>query len=155
MIISNIEDTITNIFVLLSNRRFPKTLTLNFFRQGLSILSFFFLSKEGTNRFFIGKTLTRINKILHRYSINPKGINDNCFTTLTIFFLYDAFKAASIYNINLSHNKIIPRIKKNLLVHITNYYSLLQGDNIEFEFKNQLNTIINIFILIHKYLHFP
>lgn len=46
MIISNIEDTITNIFVLLSNRRFPKTLTLNFFRQGLSILSFFFFIKR-------------------------------------------------------------------------------------------------------------
>lgn len=148
IVYSNIDDTITKIFVLLSDRRYPKSLSFELLNKGLCILSFLLLSKEGTKRIFIGKTFTRMNKLLHRYSYNKKGENDITFTKCIITFIKYAIKTSKLYQISLKNNKILPRIKKNLLLHINTYYSMLNCDEIDFEFKSELNDIISIFTII-------
>ena len=143
LIISNLDEIISKILSFLSNRKFPNLLTPEICNIIYSTLSLYFFSKNGMQYFLMGKNLSRINKIINRfnYNSNNKNINPelgkNSETNLkimnkTIDFLNDIIKGIYIYNLSIKHHKVLPRLKNNLLEHISVFNSLSNNNLIEF-----------------------
>ena len=107
----------------------------------------------------MGKNLSRINKIINRFNYNSNNKNNNPafgktvefnlqIMSRTIDFLLDISKGLKIYNLNIKFHKVLPRIKKNLLEHIT-MFNLVSNNNI-IEFAIHFKKILKIFMNFQK-----
>ena len=136
--LSNLEGILLKILIVFSDRRFPKYLNYELLERVLSILSLYLMSTYGIRFLVVGKTLSRLNKLFHRYSFNfsnekgnfaqnekyeEKSIN---ITTFILEFLRNFFKGLKIYNINLMGHKILNRLKKNILSHLREFYKYIK-----------------------------
>ena len=159
LIISNLDEVVSKILSLLSNRKFPNLLTYNLLDIIFSTMSLYFYTKRGMEYFLMGKNLTRINKIINRFNYNSnnknnnlklgKNVNDNIkIMNRTIDFLLDVCKGIRIYGLNIKNHKILHRFKKNLLEHIS-IFNLISNSNL-YEFSVQFKKIMKIFIHLSK-----
>ena len=160
LIISNIDETIGKILSFLSNRKFPNLLTLELCDIIFSTLSLYLYTKNGMKYFLMGKNLSRINKIINRFNYNSNNKNNNPalgktiesnlkIMSRTIDFLLDISKGLKIYNLNIKFHKVLPRIKKNLLEHISVFNSVSNNNNL-IEFSIHFKKILKIFINFQK-----
>ena len=159
LIISNVDETIGKVLSFLSNRKFPNLLTIELADIIYSTLSLYLYSKNGIQYFLMGKNLSRINKIINRFNYNSNNKNNNPafgktvefnlqIMSRTIDFLLDISKGLKIYNLNIKFHKVLPRIKKNLLEHIT-MFNLVSNNNI-IEFAIHFKKILKIFMNFQK-----
>ena len=161
LILSNIDDTSLKILVFFSDRRYPRILSFDILERIISFLSLFLLTEEGTRYFLSGKTLSRLNKLFHRHSLNKtegksqKDINEenmNISLYLLSFIEY-LCRAVKKYNIDLTSHKVLLRFKKNLISHLTEFSVLIsnkssssqkkQGNNQRSRNKNSIDDTIN------------
>ena len=63
----------------------------------------------------------------------------------TIDFLLDISKGLQIYDLNIKFHKVLPRIKKNLLEHISTFNSVSNNNNL-IQFSIHFKMILEIFI---------
>ena len=155
LIISNLDENISKVLSFLSNRKYPNLLTLELCDIIYSTLSLYFYSKNGMEYFLMGKNLSRINKIINRFNYNSNNKNNNPelgktiesnlkIMSRTIDFLLDITKGINVYGLSLKHHKVLPRLKKNLLEHIS-MFNLVSNNNLV-EFSIHFKKIIKIFI---------
>ena len=156
LIISNIDETIGKILTFLSNRKFPNLLTSELCDIIFSTLSLYLYSKNGMKYFLMGKNLSRINKVLNRFNYNSNNKNNNPalgktiesnikIMDRTIDFLLDISKGLQIYDLNIKFHKVLPRIKKNLLEHISTFNSVSNNNNL-IQFSIHFKKILKIFM---------
>ena len=153
MCLSNLEEILLKILIIFSDRRFPKYLNINLLEKTLSILSIYLMSNYGTRYLVAGKTLSRLNKLFHRYSFNYSNEKGNFIknekyheksiqiTSIILDFFRLFFKGLKIYNINLMGHKILNRLKKNILSHLKEFYNYIKhifGNKNENEKKEEV-----------------
>ena len=114
----------------------------------------------------MGKNLSRINKVLNRFNYNSNNKNNNPalgktiesnikIMNRTIDFLLDISKGLQIYDLNIKFHKVLPRIKKNLLEHISTFNSVSNNNNlIQFSIHFKKNSVSNSNNLIQFSIHF-
>ena len=155
LIISNIDETLSKVLVFFSNRKYPNLLSVELLDIILSFLSLFFLTRRGMKYFLMGKNLSRLNKILNRYSCkaNNKNVNDQyekdqetnlrC-TYLILTFLYTMVKGINSYELELKDHKVLLRFKKNLLEHIEQFNLMSNKPEYTEDFKEHCNLVLKI-----------
>ena len=157
LIESNLDEVISKILSFLSVRKFPNLLTCELLDIILSTMSLYFYSKTGMQYFLMGKNLTRINKIINRFNYNSNNKNNNAelgkniydnlkIMNRTIDFLLDICKGIKVYGLNIKNHKILQRLKKNLLEHMS-VFNIVSSTNLV-EFAIQFKKIMKIFILL-------
>ena len=155
LIISNIDETLSKVLVFFSHRKYPNLLTVELLDLILSFLGLFFLTKRGIKYFLMGKNISRLNKILNRYScksteknINEKygkslEVNMRC-TFLVLNFMYTLVKGMNSYDLELKDHKVLLRFKKNLIEHIEQFNPLSATEEYTMDFKEHFNLVLKI-----------
>ena len=157
LIISNLDEVISKILSFLSNRKFPNLLTYDLLDIIFSTMSLYLYTKRGLEYFLMGKNLTRINKIINRFNYNSNNKNNNPklgkniidnikIMNRTIDFLLDICKGINIYGLSLKNHKILHRLKKNLIEHISVFNPVSNNNLIEFVIH--FKKIMKIFIIL-------
>ena len=138
---SNIDGIILKMTIFFSDKRFPNYLNFELLEKSLSIISLFLFTKNGIKFLITGKSLSRLNKLFHRYSFNSynKEIDKEKIkmTSHILQFLHLFFKGVKKNNINLTGHKVLIRIKKNFLNHLNLFFKLIKTD-LEREKNNTL-----------------
>ena len=138
---SNIDGIILKMTIFFSDKRFPNYLNFELLEKSLSIISLFLFTKNGIKFLITGKSLSRLNKLFHRYSFNSynKEIDKEKIkmTSHILQFLHLFFKGVKKNNINLTGHKVLNRIKKNFLNHLNLFFKLIKTD-LEREKNNTL-----------------
>jgi hypothetical protein len=163
LIVSNLDEVISKTLSFLSNRKYPNLLTYDLLDIIFSTMSLYFYTKRGMEYFLMGKNLTRLNKIINRFNYNSNNKNNNPelgkniidnikIMNRTIDFLLDVCKGIKIYGLNIKNHKILHRLKKNLIEHIS-MFNLVSNSNL-IEFCIHFKKIMKIFILLsNDYLY--
>lgn len=153
----SIDETITKVLVFFSNRNYPHLLSTDLLNLILSLLSIYTLSKDGMKYLLLGKNITRINKIIRRYSFRKdhkniielyhRNIDDNLkYTMRTLQFLYSFSKGISAYHLTIRNHKVLERLKNNILEHIECFIEE-KGDDEDYssELYSHLYLILKFF----------
>ena len=161
LIISSLDETLGKVLVLFSNRNFPNLLSYELLDIILSTMSLYFYSRRGMKYFLLGKNITRLNKVLNRFDYKPD--NKNVCPELgrvlrknveimrrTLDFLNDVTEGLNYYDLSIKNHKVLKRILKNLIVHISTFNQMTRKDNLENEFLLHFTKIINIFYNLSK-----
>ena len=157
LIISNLDEVISKTLSFLSNRKFPNLLTYDLLDIIFSTMSLYLYTKRGAEYFLMGKNLTRINKIINRFNYNSNNKNNNPqlgkniidnikIMNRTLDFLHDICKGIKIYGLSIKNHKILVRLKKNLIEHISVFNPASNNNLIEFALH--FKKIMKIFILL-------
>ena len=137
MSFSNIEGILLKIVIFLSDKRFTKILNFELLEKCLSILSLYSTTIAGIRFLVVGKTISRLNKLFHRYSFNlTKNKNNDVeeneekikITSHLLQFLHLFFKGVKKHNCNLTGHKVLVRLKKNFISHLTEYFNYIKSD---------------------------
>ena len=137
MSFSNIEGILLKIVIFLSDKRFTKILNFELLEKCLSILSLYSTTIAGIRFLVVGKTISRLNKLFHRYSFNlTKNKNNDIeeneekikITSHLLQFLHLFFKGVKKHNCNLTGHKVLVRLKKNFISHLTEYFNYIKSD---------------------------
>ena len=156
LIISNLDETLGKVLVLFSNRNYPNLLSYDLIDIIFSTMSLFLYSRRGMKYFLLGKNITRINKVLNRFDFKPDNKNlcpelgkdyKNNVDILrrTLDFLIDVTEALNYYGLTLKNHKVLKRIIKNLIIHVSTFNQLAKKYKFENEFLFHFTKIINIF----------
>ena len=156
LIISCLDDSLGKILVLFSNKNYPNLLTYELLDIIFSTLSLYFYSRRGTKFFLLGKNVVRLNKILNRFESKPnnknivpelgKTIKNNLdIIRRTLDFLLDISSALKYYNLTIKSHKVLKRITKNLIIHISSLGKIAKRENIENEFLFHFSKVLKIF----------
>ena len=161
LIISSIDETLGKVLVLFSNRNYPNLLTYELLDIIFSTMSLYFYSRRGMKYFLLGKNITRLNKVLNRFDYKPD--NKNVFPELgkdlrknveimrrTLDFLNEVTEGLNYYDLSIKNHKVLKRIIKNLIIHISIFNQMTREDNLENEFLLHFTKIINIFYNLSK-----
>ena len=161
LIISNIDEVLGKVLVFLSDRKFPTLLTYELLDFILVFFSFFFFSRRGIKYFFMGKNLSRINKIFNRFYCKPddkninerygKDLEDNLKkTNILLKFITSMLKGCNLYGLTLKNHKILLRFKKNLIEHIEEFNKICINKDYAGEFKYQFYLVMRIFRKLYR-----
>ena len=156
LIISCLDDSLGKILVLFSNKNYPNLLTYELLDIIFSTLSLYFYSRRGTKFFLLGKNVVRLNKVLNRFESKPnnknivpelgKTIKNNLdIIRRTLDFLLDISSALKYYNLTIKSHKVLKRITKNLIIHISSLGKIAKRENIENEFLFHFSKVLKIF----------
>ena len=119
-------------------------------------MSLYFYSRRGTKFFLLGKNVVRLNKVLNRFESKPnnknivpelgKTIKNNLdIIRRTLDFLLDITSALKYYNLTIKLHKVLKRITKNLIIHISSLGKIAKRENIENEFLFHFSKVLKIF----------
>ena len=155
LIISNLDEIISKILVLFSNRKYPNILSYDLLDIIYSTLNLYFFSKRGLKYLLTGKILVRLNKIINRYdckskekNINPaygKTLETNIkFINRTFEFCLDLFKGMKLYELSIKNHKVLKRFRKNMLGHISLFNKEAKANNM-MDFFIQFKNMMKIF----------
>ena len=161
LIISSLDETLGKVLVLFSNRNYPNLLSYELLDIILSSMSLYFYSRRGMKYFLLGKNITRLNKVLNRFDYKPDGKNINPelgkelkknleIMRRTLDFLFDVTEGLNYYDLSIKNHKVLKRIIKNLIIHISTFNQMAREDNLENEFLLHFTKIINIFYNLSK-----
>ena len=156
LIISSLDESLGKVLVMFSNRNYPNLLTYELVDIIFSTWSLYFHSRRGTKFFLLGKNLTRLNKVLNRFESKPnnkniepelgKTIKNNIDITRRVLdFLIDVTSALKFYNLTMKSHKVLKRITKNLLIHLSSMSKIAKRENIENEFLFHFSKVLKIF----------
>jgi len=156
LIISCLDDSLGKILVLFSNKSYPNLLTYELLDIIFSTLSLYFYSRRGTKFFLLGKNVVRINKVLNRFESKPnnKNIVPELGKTIkynidivrrTLDFLMDITSALKYYNLTIKSHKVLKRITKNLMIHISSMGKIAKKEKIENEYLFHFSKVLKIF----------
>ncbi len=156
LIISNLDETLGKVLVLFSNRNYPNLLTYDLLDIIFSTMNLFLYSKRGMKYLLLGKNITRINKVLNRFDFKPdnknicpelgKEVKSNVdIMRRSLDFLIDVTEALNYYNLTLKNHKVLKRIIKNLIIHLSTFNQVAKQYKLENEFLFHFTKIINIF----------
>ena len=156
LIISNLDETLGKVLVLFSNRNYPNLLTYDLLDIIFSTMNLFLYSRRGMKYLLLGKNITRINKVLNRFDFKPN--NKNICPELgkdyksnvdimrrSLDFLIDITEALNYYGLTLKNHKVLKRIIKNLIIHLSTFNQVAKQYKLENEFLFHFTKIINIF----------
>ena len=156
LIMSSLDETLGKVLVLFSNRNYPNLLGYELIDIIFSTMSLYFYSRRGMKYFLLGKNITRLNKILNRFDCKPD--NKNIFPELgktlrknveifrrTIDFLLELTDGLNFYDLTIKNHKVLKRMIKNLIIHISTFNQITRQENLENEFLLHFTKIINIF----------
>ena len=156
LVISCLDESLGKLVVFFSNRNYPNLITYELIDIILSTLSLYFYSKRGMHFFLLGKIMTRLNKLLNRFGakLNNKNIapelgktlKNNLDITLRLLdFLKDTMTALKFYNLSLKSHKVLKRLTKNLIIHISSLSKICKREKIENEFLLHFSKVLKIF----------
>ena len=156
LIISNLDETLGKVLVLFSNRNYPNLLNYELLDIIFSTMSLYFYSRRGMKYFLLGKNITRLNKVLNRFDCKPD--NKNIFPELgktlrknieitrrTLDFFLEVTDGLIFYDLSIKNHKVLKRMIKNLIVHVSTFNQITKQENLENEFLLHFTKIINIF----------
>ena len=156
LIISCLDESLGKVLVMFSNKNYPNLLTFELVDVIFSTLSLYFYSRKGTKFFLLGKNMTRLNKVLNRFETKPNNKNiapelgKTIKTNIDIMrrvldFLIDITYALKYYNLTIKSHKVLKRITKNLIIHISSLGKIAKKENIENEYLFHFSKILKIF----------
>ena len=155
LIMSYLDETLGKVLVMFSNKNYPNLLTYELLDIIFSTLSLYFYSRRGTKFFLLGKNMTRLNKVLNRFNSKPdnkniipqlgKTIKGNLDIMRRVLdFLIDVTSALKFYNLNIKSHKVLKRITKNLIIHISSLGKIAKKESIENEYLFQFSKVLKI-----------
>ena len=156
LVISSLDETLGKVLVMFSNRNYPNLLSYELLDIIFSTMSLYFYSKRGMKYFLLGKNITRLNKILNRFDYKPdnknicpelgKDIKSNIeIMRRSLDFLIDVTEGLNYYDLDIKNHKVLRRIAKNLILHISTFNQVAKEQNLENEFLLHFEKIIKIF----------
>ena len=180
MCLGNLNKTLLDILVIFSKKQYCSYINFDLVEQIISILSLEITTESGIRFFITGKNLTRIQKLLNRFSFKyfpfknlNKKIDVQSDETLKIQnYILEFFrifcKGLRIYNIDISGHNILKKLIKHLINHLkeflkfielilnkekrkNNYFSKNDIDFLKIQFKIHFKKIIQIFIYLSVY----
>ena len=161
LIISSLDETFGKVLVLFSNKKYPNLLSYELLDIILSTMSLYFYSRRGMKYFLLGKNMSRLNKIFNRFDYKPedknicpelgKELKKNIeILRRTLDFLIDVTEGLNYYDLSIKNHKVLKRILKNVIIHISTFNQKARNDNLENEFLLHFTKIINILYNLSK-----
>ena len=177
MCLANINKTLLDILIVFSQRKFCSYINFELVEQIIAILGLIITTKSGIEFFITGKNLTRIQKLINRFSYKyyeftnlKEKIDIYSDETLQIQnylleFLRMLSKGLITYQINISGHNFLKKLSKHLFQHLNGFFtfidkidskkeSLFSVNEIEYlkiQFYSQFKKIIQIFVLLSIY----
>ena len=180
MCLGNLNKTLLDILVVFSKKQYCSYINFDLVEQIISILSLEITTEYGIRFFITGKNLSRIQKLLNRFSFKyfpfknlNKKIDVKKDETLQIQnYILEFFrifcKGLRIYNIDISGHNILKKLIKHLTNHLKeflkfmdlilnketgkkNYFSNSDIEFLKIQFKTHFKKIIQIFIYLSIY----
>ena len=157
LIISQMDETLFKGLIFLTNIHYPNIISHELVRIYFHFLGLFLLTKRGVKYILLGKNIQNINKLLHRlrYEKNNKNVIESKGRTVyfnvnsikvVIHYLCLISKLVKIYKIKaLYQHKALPKIQKNLILHIKTFANFIDNEDGQIEFKQQLKEVLEIF----------
>ena len=178
MCLANINKTLLDILIIFTQRKFCSYINYELIEQMIAILGLIITTESGIRFFITGKNLTRIQKLINRFSFKYykfKNLNDkidiysdetlkiqNCF----LEFLRMFCKGLISYQIDISGHNCLKKLSKHLFKHLNdfnnfideiqknnkeNVFSLNDIEYLKNQFYSQFKKIIQIFTLLSIY----